>query len=346
MKSTSQTNTLGNLSITPQEIAADYFEGDTAYEQYLEVLESANNGVMPVDYAKLTVITRSSDPVEYKGRYEAMTRFLQGHYHASIQGLIALKTLGVLEGQEQTTSHFDPNLLEPFNMSSKYFELLAMLSSFEFWTGNIGLRNTTPNRTSKDLTLLTRDVADQESRGVVDEFIEKLKGEGICTPFEEKRTKRAGRVVVPVARLISLMNGMVGRKSQMDHTFPKIIERAYLSLSHGNSEAERQEAFRILQDFILAFFVIRTAHRQDHGYSGWIVSHKNKKTAQQRSALFKEIMGKGRFDHLKYSLNPEKNTSGQGYSYLTRVTFHDMQESDIECIREEFRSRIEEIIPA
>lgn len=347
MKSTSRPDTLGNLSITPQEIAADYFGGDDAYEQYLELLDCANKGISLADYAKLTGVTRSSDPVEYKKRYEAMTRFLQGRYHAAIQGLIALKALGVLEegGAEQTTPHFDLGSLEPFNMHSRHFELLTMLSAFEFWTGSVGSHNPTPNGTCKNLTLLNRDVADQESRKVVNEFIEKLKSKGICTPFEEKRTKRAGRVVVPVARLISLMNGMVGRKSQMGHTFPKIIESAYRSLSHGSSEAERQEAFRVLQDFILAFFIIRTARRQDHGYCGWIVSHGDKKTAEQRSAFFQEIMETSRFDHLKYSLNPERNKSGQGYSYLTRVTFHDMQESDIGCIREEFRSRVGEIMP-
>lgn len=341
--------TLENFSIAAEEVAADYFEGDAAYAQHLELLEYAQRGMTAADYAKSPGITRASHPKEYKTRYEYMRRFLQGRHHAAIQALTTLRILGVLETDEGDEGrYFDPRLLKPFSSANRRFELLAMLSAFGFWTGSASSQacRSHPNRTAKDFVLLHRDVADKEAVPIVDEFIEKLKNQGLCTPYIEQTSKRGGRIVAPVTRVMTLMNGMLGKKSKTDQAFPEIFELADQSLGAAASREEREKSWRILRDFMLAFFVIRVAYRPEHGWCGWIVAHEDESPSEQRRVLFEKMLSESGFDGLSRRLHGEKNRHGkeQKYSYITRVTFPYLGEETVRDIREEFRRRIDDVL--
>jgi len=342
-----QQSTLGEFSLTPEQIAGDYFEGERAYQQHLKLLECAQAGMKPVDYAKATGVTRTSNRKEYATRFEVMGRFLEGRYPAAIQALVALQSLGILEGKE-SGQFFDPNLLKTLNMDSKRFELLTMLSAFGFWTGSLSstVSQSKPNKTSKDLMLSYRDMADPEAISIVDDFISQLKEDGICTPHEKKTEKRNGRIVAPATRLIFLMNGLIGKKSQSNLAFPEIFERAIKSINEPVSQEERTKALRILRDFMLAFFVIRTTYRPEHGHCGWIVAHEDEGVATQRRDLFEETLKASGFEHGQYKLSPEKNIYDEGRrsSNVTRVTFPGMQKKTVADIRQEFSDRMDAVI--
>ncbi len=327
--------TLGNFSLNAEAIAADYFEGESAYARHLELSQNAEAGLTPAEYAKSIGISRSSHRQEYNNRHAAMQRFLDGRYPPAIQSLVALQTLGILQGAEP----------QSFDIHNNHFELLSMLSAFGFLTGNLTPTGSPAlsNRTTKDLVLLTRDAADPEAIDKIDTFIEGLKGKGICTPYEG--TRRGGRVVAPVARLIALMNKIVGSKAETDQVFPEIFERAHNSLRIGDQQEEVETARRMLRDFSLAFFAIRTTHRPEHGYSGWIPAHEDEEISRQRRDVFQETLHASGFGDLPCRLSPEVNpyTNKRGKeknSYLTRVCFPGITKETIANIRTEFGDRL------
>lgn len=365
IESAGKSKRLGEIEVTPREYAGEYTDGERFYDRHLDLIDvfgdSPDTSMLSATAYPLALgFTRRGTPEGYNAALSAAKAWLGGKTTPSIQGLTRLHLSGIFPGlsgykfDPDEGGRFDPRRIEPLTYKSDMFELLALVSSFLYWSGSLRKnRSTTPDRrtphTSKLATLSSRDLPHALS------FLGKIKELGWCVNEDYEQTEGwADQIYLDayVARVIHHLTAHIGRKNTMGDSFLSVVDAAIRTLEETMPESsesdERFVAYQVLRDFVLAFLSVRlNPENESLHHKGMLVCNASEEIRDAQRDKFLRILGMAGFGYLQPKATPFTNpvSVNRGPStFSTTLRFPDFEEHHLHRIRLEFAGRVEEVL--